>query len=144
MKLNVISMSELYDTVFPGKQALIDGFLYQGAYLFVGAPKIGKSFMVAQIAYHISMGIPLLDYPVQQGTVFYLALEDSQQQLQERLYRMFGVNAADNLYFSVDSNKLGSGLEEEMQEFINVHPDTKLHLVRNSEKLSWELERAET
>lgn len=129
MKLNVISMSELYDTVFTGKQALIEGFLYQGAYLFVGAPKIGKSFMVAQIAYHISMGIHLWNYPVQQGTVFYLALEDSQQRLQERLYRMFGVNAADNLYFSVDSNKLGSGLEEEMQEFIKVHPDTKLIII---------------
>ena len=33
---------------------LIDGLLYTGIYLFAGAPKLGKSFLMAQIAYHIS------------------------------------------------------------------------------------------
>ena len=42
---------------------LIDGLLYTGIYLFAGAPKLGKSFLMAQIAYHISredsfMGLP--------------------------------------------------------------------------------------
>ena len=58
--------------------------------LFVGAPKLGKSFLMAQIAYHISTGEALWNYPVRQGTVLYLALEDDYRRLQERLYRMFG------------------------------------------------------
>ncbi|WP_320883346.1 AAA family ATPase [Dielma fastidiosa] len=50
--------------------------LYSGAYILAGAPKIGKSFLVAQIAYHISTGKSLWNFDVHQGTVLYLALED--------------------------------------------------------------------
>ena len=48
--LKTLSMTELYDTTYPPKAAIIDGLLYVGAYLFVGAPKIGKSFFMAQLA----------------------------------------------------------------------------------------------
>lgn len=57
--LETISMTELYDTVYQSKPPLIDGLLYAGAYLFVGATKLGKSFLMAQLAYHISTGTPL-------------------------------------------------------------------------------------
>ena len=40
--LQTISMTELYDTVFPPRTPIVDGFLYGGTYLFVGAPKVGK------------------------------------------------------------------------------------------------------
>ena len=43
--LKTVSMSALYDTDFETQTALIDGLLYQGTYLFVGSPKVGKSFM---------------------------------------------------------------------------------------------------
>ena len=54
--LKTISMSELYDTVYQSKPPLIDGLLYPGTYIFAGAPKLGKSFFMAQLAYHISTG----------------------------------------------------------------------------------------
>ena len=57
--LKTISMSELYDTVYQSKPPLIDGLLYPGTYIFAGAPKLGKSFLMAQLAYHISTGVPL-------------------------------------------------------------------------------------
>lgn len=41
--LSTISMAELYETVYPPKSVVVDGFLYAGTYLFVGAPKVGKS-----------------------------------------------------------------------------------------------------
>jgi len=56
--------TELYDTAYPPKLPIIDGLLYNGTYLFVGSPKIGKSFFMAQIGYHVSMGLPLWGYPV--------------------------------------------------------------------------------
>lgn len=58
-KLNTISMTELYDTVYPPRIPIVDGFLYGGIYLFVGAPKVGKSFFMAQLAYHVAMSISL-------------------------------------------------------------------------------------
>lgn len=50
-------MTELYDTTYPPRTPIIDGILYGGTYLFVGAPKVGKSFFMAQLAYHVAMGI---------------------------------------------------------------------------------------
>ena len=71
--LETVSMMELYDTAYPPKLPIIDGLLYNGTYLFVGSPKIGKSFFMAQIGYHISKGLPLWGFSVRQGTVLYLA-----------------------------------------------------------------------
>jgi RecA-family ATPase len=58
------------------RQTVVENLLYTGTYLFAGAPKVGKSFFMAQLAYHVSLGANLWDYSVKQGTVLYLALED--------------------------------------------------------------------
>ncbi len=79
--MQTVSMPELYEMVYPGKPPVIDKFLYPGTYLFVGAPKVGKSFMMAQIAYHVSSGTPMWNYAVRKGTVLYLALEDDYRRL---------------------------------------------------------------
>lgn len=97
--LKTVSMAELYENVFYSNPPLIDGLLYTGTYLFVGAPKLGKSFFMAQLAYHVSTGTSFWNYPVRKGTVLYLALEDDYQRLQKRLYRMFGTESTDNLFF---------------------------------------------
>ncbi len=90
--LPTISMSELYENIYEKKPPIIDGLLYSGTYLFVGAPKVGKSFFMLQLAYHISTGARLWNYPVNKGAVLYLALEDDYRRLQERLHRMFGTD----------------------------------------------------
>lgn len=62
--LKTVSMSELLDNVYQSKPPLVDGLLYRGTYLFVGAPKLGKSFLMTQLAYHVSTGTPLWNYAV--------------------------------------------------------------------------------
>ena len=44
--LQTVSMADLYETDFEAQSALIDNLLYRGTYLFVGSPKVGKSFMM--------------------------------------------------------------------------------------------------
>lgn len=122
--LQTISMNELFDTQYRSKQPLIDGLLYPGTYIFAGSPKLGKSFLMAQLAYHVSTGTPLWNYPTRKGTVLYLALEDDYRRLQERLYRMFGTESTDNLYFSVSASQLGNGLDEQFARFVAEHRDT--------------------
>lgn len=133
--LHTVSMAELYDTVYESKPPLIDGLLYPGVYLFAGAPKLGKSFLMAQLAYHISTGTALWDYPVRQGPVLYLALEDDYRRLQERLYRMFGTEGTDNLFFSVSAGQLGRGLDEQLSAFMKEHPDTRLIIIDTLQKI---------
>ncbi len=47
--LETVSMEELYDTVYPIKKPLVEDLIYNGVYLFVGAPKVGKSFLMAEM-----------------------------------------------------------------------------------------------
>ena len=130
-----VSMSDLYEQVYPGRPPVIEGLLYAGAYLFVGAPKVGKSFLMAQLAYHVSMGLPLWGYAVRQGTVLYLALEDDHRRLQERLYRMFGADSAGDLYLSICAKQLGNGLDKQLKGFVQEHKDTRLIIIDTLQKI---------
>lgn len=133
--LKTVSMSELLDNVYQSKPPLVDGLLYRGTYLFVGAPKLGKSFLMTQLAYHISTGTPLWNYPVRKGTVLYLALEDDYRRLQERSYRMFGTAENESLFFSVSAGQLGSGLDEQLTNFLWEHPGTSLIIIDTLQKV---------
>ena len=133
--LKTVSMSELLDNVYQSKPPLVDGLLYRGTYLFVGAPKLGKSFLMTQLAYHISTGTPLWNYPAHKGTVLYLALEDDYRRLQERSYRMFGTAENESLFFSVSAGQLGSGLDEQLTNFLREHPDTSLIIIDTLQKV---------
>ena len=133
--LHTVSMSELYETVYQSRPPVIDGLLYSGTYLFAGAPKVGKSFLMAQLAYHVSTGLPLWGYTVHKGTVLYLALEDDHRRLQGRLYRMFGMDGTDNLRFAISAKQLGVGLEEQLKKFVREHSDTKLIIIDTLQKV---------
>ena len=133
--LHTMSMPELYDTVFVPRVPIVDGFLYGGTYLFVGAPKVGKSFFMAQLAYHVAMGIPLWDYPVRKGTVLYLALEDDYARLQRRLSGMFGVECADDLYFATQAKTLNEGLDRQLEGFLKEHKDARLIIIDTLQKV---------
>ena len=133
--LKAVSMNELFDTQYQSKPPLIDGLLYPGTYIFAGSPKLGKSFLMAQLAYHVSTGTPLWNYTTRKGTVLYLALEDDYRRLQERLYRMFGTESADNLFFSVSASQLGKGLDEQLARFVAEHADTRLIIIDTLQKV---------
>lgn len=133
--LPTVTMQELYETAYRSKPPIVDGLLYPGTYLFAGAPKIGKSFLMAQFAYHVSTGQRLWGYDVRQGTVLYLALEDTYQRLQERMFRMFDVSQTDKLHFTVYAKQLGNGLDEQLDKFVREHPDTQLIIIDTLQKI---------
>ena len=133
--LNTVSYNELMEEALPSRRAVIDGLLGTGVYLLAGAPKIGKSFLVAQIAYRVSTGTDLWGYRVHGGTVLYLALEDDKKRLQERMARMFGVEGCDNLHFATHAGQVGQNLDKQLQNFLREHPDTVLVIVDTLQKV---------
>ena len=133
--LHTISMTELYQTAYQSRPPIIDGLLYAGAYILAGAPKIGKSFLVAQIAYHVSTGEALWGCEVHPGTVLYLALEDDFQRIQSRMFMMYGVNDTDRLHFATAAGKIGNGLDEQLENFVREHPDTRLIIIDTMQKI---------
>ena len=133
--LKTVSMNELYETVFQSRPPSIDGLLYPGVYLFVGAPKLGKSFLMAQLAYHVSKGELLWNYTVHKSDVLYLALEDNYERIQQRSYRMFGTESIDNLRFAVMANTVDGGLEKQLEGFLHQYPETRLIIIDTLQKV---------
>ena len=133
--LHTVTLDELMDHVFEGRSAVIENLLYTGTYILAGAPKIGKSFLVAQIAHHVSTGQMLWGNKVRQGTVLYLALEDDEGRLQRRMFRMFGVEGTSNLHFATSAKMLDNGLEEQLENFVREHSDTRLIIVDTLQKV---------
>ena len=133
--LEIMSMTELYDNSFPPKLPVIDGLLNCGTYLFVGAPKIGKSFFMAQLAYHVATGTPLWNYPTRKGSVLYLALEDDYPRLQQRLSMMFGEDGVDNLFLATRAKTLKDGLDGQMEAFVKEYPDARLIIIDTLQKV---------
>lgn len=134
-KLETITMSELYDIAYPPTAALVENLLYEGTYIFAGAPKTGKSFFMSQLAYSVSTGQSLFGNKVNKGCVLYLALEDTYARLQSRCVRMFDINVSENLHLSTQANSLSKGLEYQLTEFINEHPNTKLIVIDTLQKI---------
>lgn len=133
--LHTFSMNDLYETVYESRPPIIDGLLFAGTYLFVGAPKVGKSFLMAQLAYHVSTGSPLWGFDTHPGTVLYLALEDNYQRLQNRMYRMFGTEGTEKLHFATYAQHLGEGLEDQLRHFMESYPDTRLVIIDTLQKI---------
>lgn len=127
--------SELFGEMYDTKPPIIDDLLFPGIYLLAGSPKVGKSFLSAQVCYHISTGQSLWGYPVRQGTVLYLALEDDYKRLQNRMYRMYGVDCTDNLHFAIAAKQVGGGLEEQLETFLRSHRDTNLVVIDTLQKI---------
>ena len=75
--LKTITAASLIDKQFDPQHELIEGMLAPGLYILAGASKIGKSWLVLQIAHCVSMGLPLWERKVQKSEVLYLALEDT-------------------------------------------------------------------
>lgn len=48
---------------------------------------------------------------------------------------MFGTDGADNLFFSVSAENLGNGLDEQLQEFMKKHTDTRLIIIDTLQKV---------
>ena len=87
-KLAVIDGETLMDARLPKQRFCVQTLLPQGISMLGGAPKVGKSWMVLLLALQVAKGEPLWNLPTKQGSVLYLALEDSLSRLQDRLNRL--------------------------------------------------------
>ena len=126
--LETITASSLLDKQFEPQHELIEGMLAPGLYILAGASKIGKSWLVLQIAHCVSMGLPLWERKVQKSEVLYLALEDTEQRIQNRLMRICGGETGE-IAFATEAEVLGRGFEEQVINYLHKHPQAKLVIV---------------
>ncbi len=126
--LATITAKELMGKDFPPLVELIEGMLAPGLYILAGAPKIGKSWLVLQLAHHISTGTPLWNRKVVQHEVLYLSLEDTLPRIQRRLLTICDGETG-NVAFATEADMLGDGFEKQLTSYLNSNPGTKVVII---------------
>lgn len=102
----------------------------------LGAPqKIGKTFLALQLSNAIACGQEFLGNKVQQGHVFYIALEDSKAKILKR-FRRFNIEISKKLNVkTVRAFDPLFNIEEEIQIEIERHSDLKMVVINTFPKI---------
>ncbi len=121
-KLNTIDGAALMSQPLRPLPFVVDSLLSQGLHILAGSPKVGKSWLALWLSVRTAQGESIWGMPVKQGSTLYLCLEDSTLRIQNRLFDVTE-DASDNVQV------LGKGLEQQLEEFIQEHPDTVLIII---------------
>ena len=111
---------------FPPIRYVVPGVVPEGMTLLAAAPKIGKSWMVLGLAVELTnggnaFGVLPIGKP---RPVLYLALEDGQRRLQDRLIRLDPAEVSDRLEFvtSLEGASVIATIRDYMQKYAGLDP----------------------
>ena len=124
-KLHLISADTLFYQPLDHPKMLIDGILSNGLAILSGDSKIGKSWLVLWLGIKISQGEPVWGLPTSKTDVIYLALEDNDWRIQQRMQELID-EPPKNLHFGFSCGKLGAELEGQIKGVLEDNPNTGL------------------
>ena len=130
--LETVSAKDLLTQPIQPLKFAINTILPHGLFILAGSSKIGKSWLALDMSCAVANGSLLWHYPATQGEVLYLALEDNNKRLQERLNKVSPICDLDtptDIHFVTKAQKLGAGLSEQIVSFLDSHPQTKLIVI---------------
>ena len=144
-KLETFTVADLMKKELPPLEEIIPRILPEGLAVLSGKPKTGKSYLVMEWALAIAqggyaMGDPEKKLKCKPGSVLYLALEGNERLLKERL-RLLGRHferetaAVTNLEIALRAKVLDKGGYEQIENWIETHPDARLAIIDTYQKV---------
>ena len=127
-KLETINAEDLQNRTYEPTPFLVEELLPEGLHILAGAPKIGKSWLALWLCLCVAQGQALWNFATTQDEVLYLSLEDSFQRIQTRLFDLTE-DAPPALHFAIMADTLKRGLEQQIEQFLTEHPNTKLVVI---------------
>lgn len=82
------SGDELMNKLFAPLEYIVDDFMPMGCWLMVGEAKLGKTWMMLDLAVAVASGGEFMGHRCKQGRVMYLALEESERRINARLHAL--------------------------------------------------------
>lgn len=111
---------------------VIPGFVAEGLTILGGRPKLGKSWLALGFGIAVATGGKSLGAECQQGDVLYLALEDNQRRLQDRLKLALPRSQrpdVSRLSLLTEAPKIGAGLVEMLDAWRRAASDPRLIVI---------------
>lgn len=129
---NIIWARELDTKKFKPVEWLIDGILPAGGLgIIAGKSKIGKSWLVLHIALCVAGGLPAFGrIQTKKSSVLYLALEDNERRLQDRIRKLIGPDEIpEALGMFTEWVTVDDGCFGRIELFLEFNPDCRLIII---------------
>lgn len=142
--LAVINAADLAAKYLPPVRFFVDGLLPQGLALLSAPPKYGKSWFVLDLCLAVARGIPFLDRETHSCGCLYLALEDSENRLKSRMLTLMPTGEIPpNFLFCLTALDLANGLIDQLEGYLQSHPDTGMIVIDTLQKIRGPSARSE-
>ena len=132
--LKIINADNLLYTTLSENEFIVDEILPVGLHIFCGAPKVGKSWLMLDLCIKVSKGEEIWNLKTNKCDVLYLALEDTHQRLQKRLFKLTD-EIDSNFHIAIESNKITNGLVMQLENAIKQYPNTRLVVIDTLQKV---------
>jgi hypothetical protein len=127
-----ISLADLEHEVIQPLLWIVPEYLPEGLTVLAGKPKIGKSWLMLNVALAVARGTEALGKFVEQGDVLYCGLEDGKRRMQARVRHILGPankNWPNNFSFRRNLAPLDLGGLETLEEWCIKHPNRRLIVI---------------
>lgn len=132
--IQAIDAADLAGKEFAPLVEPVKGLIVEGLTLLCGASKIGKSWLVLQMCAAVAAGAPFLGRQTAPGAVLYLAYEDSERRLKDRLQRQHSAPGG-NLQFDTHIIPLDGGLLDALTGWVERNPSARLIVIDTLQKV---------
>ena len=129
-----ISAADLAEEKFAPLVEPVKDMICEGLTLLCGASKIGKSWLVLQMCCAVAQGKPFIGRPTLQGSVLYLALEDSRRRLQSRM-QTIKEPPSERLFLETQCLTLDTGLLEQLEAWIKTANQPRMIVIDTLQKI---------
>jgi AAA domain len=129
--VEVISAESLLSRDFPPLRFIVPGIIPEGSTLIAAKPKMGKTWIGLGLGTAVSCaGSALINEPLDQGRVLYLALEDGERGIRDRLrHLLHGAPPPEKLDFLFECPRMDDGGLQVLETWEQQHPDRRLIIV---------------
>ena len=124
-----INGKDLMEMDLPPLHYTISTILPHGFFILAGGAKVSKSWLAEQISYAVASGGQIWGYQAIQSEVLYLGLEDTVTRLQSRFEMLEAYEGMENIHFVLKANSITSGVEEDIRDYLTLHPNIKLVVI---------------
>ena len=126
------SFKSLISKQFETRKWIVPAILPEGLVILAGKQKVGKSWLALAIGLGIASGENVLGgHCVEQGDVLYLALEESEHSLRERLSQLLvaGASLHQDFEYTTDWPDMDDDGLAQLEEWLVSHPQARLVII---------------
>jgi hypothetical protein len=131
-QFGTLTAQQLGEMTFAPVRFVVPGILPEGLTILAGKPKFGKSFLLMGAAIAVATGGRAFgNIDCEAGSVLYLALEDGERRLQDRLFKLMPLakqlrGLPEKLWLETTAPSLDDGLIDRLENWVTNHPDARL------------------